>query len=182
MRIISGKFKGRIIRGFNTDGTRPTMDRVKESLFSMIQHNISDAIVLDLFAGSGSLGIEALSNGSNICYFVEINKKMLFILKENLKQLNIKEKYHIMNIDYSQALKHFKNNNIKFDIIFLDPPYNKHYINDALNKILKYGLLNSDGLVICEYTDEKINNDQFTTIKEKQYNHVKIKILQQNNN
>ncbi len=91
MRVISGKYKGKTIKGFNQEGTRPTMDRVKESLFSMLQSDIKNSIVLDLFAGSGSLGIEALSSGSKLCYFVEKDKKMFSILKDNLNNLKIEE-------------------------------------------------------------------------------------------
>ena len=79
MRVISGKYRGKNLLGFNIDGTRPTMDRVKESLFATIQINIKDSIVLDLFAGSGSLGIEALSNGASKCYFNDINKECIKI-------------------------------------------------------------------------------------------------------
>ena len=80
MRIISGKYKGKKLDGFDIEGTRPTMDRVKESLFGIIQNNLKDSICLDLFAGSGSLGIEALSNGASACYFVDKNKQILNIL------------------------------------------------------------------------------------------------------
>ncbi len=81
MRVISGKYKGKKLIGFDIDGTRPTMDRVKESLFGIIQNKIKDSIVLDLFAGSGSLGIEALSNGAKMCYFVDNNIELINIIK-----------------------------------------------------------------------------------------------------
>ena len=83
VRVISGKYKGRILEGFNINGTRPTMDRVKESMFAMIQNNLKDKVVLDLFAGSGSLGIEALSNGAKLCYFVDNNKIAINTIKKN---------------------------------------------------------------------------------------------------
>ena len=82
MRVISGKYKGKNLIGFNIDGTRPTMDRVKESLFGIIQNYIKDSIVLDLFAGSGSLGIEALSNGASSCYFFDNNIELVNIIKK----------------------------------------------------------------------------------------------------
>ena len=83
MRVISGKYKGKNLIGFDIDGTRPTMDRVKESLFAMIQGYIKNSVALDLFAGSGSLGIEALSNGASGCYFVDNNKELIDIIKQN---------------------------------------------------------------------------------------------------
>src|SRR5574344_774599 len=91
MRVISGKYKGKYLKGFDIDGTRPTMDRVKESLFGIIQNNIYDSICLDLFAGSGSLGIEALSNGAKKCYFNDSNNEMIKILKLNLITPSIKK-------------------------------------------------------------------------------------------
>ena len=90
MRVISGKYKGRLLDGFNINGTRPTMDRVKESMFAMIQNYIKDKVVLDLFAGSGSLGIEALSNGAKICYFVDNNKIAIDIIKKNTNGIDNK--------------------------------------------------------------------------------------------
>ena len=89
MKIISGSLKGRTIEGYNIEGTRPTMDRVKESLFGMIQDYIKESTVLDLFAGSGNLGIEAISNGANICYFIDNNKEVIQVLNKNITTLNI---------------------------------------------------------------------------------------------
>ena len=83
MRIISGKYKGRKVDGYNIDGTRPTMDRVKESLIAMIQRNLDNSICLDLFAGSGSVGFEMISNGAKACYFVDNNYKVIETLKKN---------------------------------------------------------------------------------------------------
>ena len=90
MRVISGVLKGRNVKGYDIDGTRPTMDRVKESMFATIQNNLKDSVCLDLFCGSGNLGIEAISNGSKLCYFVDNNIKAIKVVEENLKTLNIK--------------------------------------------------------------------------------------------
>ena len=87
MRVISGTLKGKNIKGYNISGTRPTMDRVKESVFSTIQDSIKNSVVLDLFAGSGQLGIEAISNGSKLCYFIDNNKEAINTIKKNLKSL-----------------------------------------------------------------------------------------------
>ena len=173
MRVISGKYKGKNLIGFDIDGTRPTMDRVKESLFGIIQNYIKNSIVLDLFAGSGSLGIEALSNGAKECYFFDNNIELVNIIKKNTIGIN---GTHIMKSDYKNSLELLKNSNIKFDIIFLDPPYKLNLINDCLNKILEYNLLNKDGIIICEYETEEINSDILTLIKDKKYGSKKIKI------
>lgn len=173
MRIISGKYKGKKLLGDNIKGTRPTMDRVKESLFGIIQNKINDSICLDLFAGSGSLGIEALSNGAKTCYFVDKNKIVIDVLNKNLKDIDGNV---IINNDFIKALKQFSEQNIKFDIIFLDPPYSDYLINPSIGKILEYNLLNKDGIIVCEYETENINCD-LNLIKEKKYGSKKIKIF-----
>lgn len=173
MRVISGKYKGKNLIGFDIDGTRPTMDRVKESLFGIIQNYIKDSTVLDLFAGSGSLGIEALSNGAGSCYFFDNNMELVNIIKKNTIGMN---GVHIMKSDYKNSLELLKNSNIKFDIIFLDPPYKLNLINDCLNRIYEYNLLNNDGIVVCEYENENITTNKYELIKEKKYGSKNIKI------
>ena len=118
MRVISGKYKGKKLKGYNIDGTRPTMDRVKESLFATVQNKIKNSKCLDLFAGSGALGIEALSMGALSCDFIDNNIIAIKTITENT--VNIEENYNILNIDYKRFLKTTKN---KYAIIFLDPPY-----------------------------------------------------------
>ena len=174
MRVISGKYKGRNLIGFDIDGTRPTMDRVKESLFGSIQNYIKDSTVLDLFAGSGSLGIEALSNGAKNCYFVDSNIELINIIKKNT--INIKEDINIIKCDYKVALQDFKNKNVKFDVIFLDPPYKFNLINDCLEKIKEYNLLNENGLIVCEYESEIVDTPYYNLIKYKKYGSKSIKI------
>lgn len=175
MRVISGKYKGRIIDGYDIEGTRPTQDRVKESLFAIIQNELYDSVVLDLFSGSGNLGIEALSNGARECFFVDINSKCCDIIKKNIKDI---DNCHVLNFDYKKALDYFYNNNIKFDLIFLDPPYSLNCLDNIIETIIKYNLLNSDGLIICEYENDnfKDNYDNLEVIKDKKYGYKNIKI------
>ena len=174
MRIISGKYKGRYITGFDIDGTRPTMDRVKESLFGMIQDYISDSSCLDLFAGSGSLGIEALSCGAKECYFVDNNINIINIIKKNINTI---ENAFIIKKDFKNALKEFSNQNKTFDVIFLDPPYKLNLINPAINIILENNLLKDNGIIICEYETEEFDIKSFKLLKEKKYGLKKIKII-----
>lgn len=166
MRVISGKYKGKNIEGFNINGTRPTMDRVKESLFGIIQNYVKDSIVLDLFAGSGSLGIEALSNGAKSCYFVDNGREIKKILQHNLTGI---EGSVFVDSDYQKALASFKAKNIQFDIIFLDPPYYEHLINNAVKLIKEYNLLAPKGIIVCEFVDEEINDYGYELIKDKKY-------------
>lgn len=168
MRVISGLYKGRNLKGFDIDGTRPTMDRVKESVFSSIQNYIDESVVLDLFSGSGNLGIEALSNGASMCYFVDKNKIAINTIKENIDMLNITN-YKLINDDYMNALNSFIDK-IKFDLIFLDPPYKLNCIDNIIRFILDNDLLNNNGLIICEY-DSEINKEyeELKIIKDKKY-------------
>ena len=174
MKIISGIYKGRNILGYNIDGTRPTQDRVKENLFNIINFDIQDKIVLDLFAGSGNLGIEALSRGAKYAYFVDDSKKAIDIIKTNINNLNINNCKVIKN-DFKKAL----NTIDKVDIIFLDPPYKTNFIEKAIKIIDKLDLINNNGLIICE--SDSINkilySDNYEVTKSKQYSDKYIVIL-----
>ena len=168
MRIISGILKGRVIKGYDIDGTRPTMDRVKESIFSSIQNYIPDSVVLDLFAGSGNLGFEAISNYANKCYFVDKNKKCTDMINENIKLFKI-DNASVITSDYKDALIKLKDT--KFDIVFLDPPYkNNDYIDYSIKFLVDNNMLNKNGIIICEYDNSIIADyDSLEIIKEKKY-------------
>ena len=177
MKVIQGKHKGTILKGFEIDGTRPTMDRVKESLFAMIQTKVPDSVVLDLFAGSGNLGIEALSMGAKDCYFVDRNTIAYKTIKENL--IKVKEDGKVFKLDYIEALSTFDN---KFDIIFLDPPYDSDYIDKSIELITKYDLLNKDGIIVCESNDiNKISfSSDYKVLKSRKYGDKIVIILEKN--
>ena len=149
MKIISGLYKGRNILGYDIDGTRPTMERVKESLFAIVQNKIKDSVVLDLFSGSGNLGIEALSQGAKEAYLVDKNYKACNMIKKNIDNLGVVDA-HVINMDYKKALEYLKENHITFDIIFLDPPYDTNCIEKSIELIDKLDILNQNGLIICE--------------------------------
>lgn len=180
MKVISGLYKGRIIEGFDMDGTRPTMERVKESLFATIQNNIEDAVVLDLFSGSGNLGIEALSEGAKYAYLVDYNVKAAKTIKRNLDTIGITNA-EVINMDYLKALDYLKNKDIKFDLIFLDPPYQTSFIEKSVESITKNNLLKEDGLIICESDslDRIVYNDNYKIIKDKKYGDKWVVILKQ---
>ena len=178
MKVLSGIYKGRNILGFDINGTRPTMDRVKESLFAMIQDYIKDKVVLDLFSGSGNLGIEAVSEGAKYAYLVDYNKKAYDTIKKNINTLGINNA-SVINKDYQKALNHFYENNIKFDVIFLDPPYKTNYIEESIKKISLYNLLNQGGIIICENDnlDRITYNEDYTEIKQRKYGDKIVVIL-----
>lgn len=177
MRIISGKYKGKKIIGFDIEGTRPTQDRVKESLFAMIQNEIYESTVLDLFAGSGNLGIEALSNGAKLVYFVDNNPKCIQVLKQNLTSIPEKNS-KVLEMDYQKALTYFWNQQIKFDIIFLDPPYQLTCFNETIQTILKLDLLNTEGILVCEYEFNQFEEKylHLELEKERKYGYKNVRI------
>lgn len=171
MKVISGLLKGRNIEGFDILGTRPTMARVKESIFSMIQNNIKDKIVLDLFAGSGNYGIEAYSNGAKYIYANDANKKCVDIIKKNITNFNIENNFKVLCMDYMKCLNYLKDNNIKLDLVFLDPPYKMDVCKKILEFLKENDMLNDSALVICEITNNNLLEqlDNLRLIKTKKY-------------
>ncbi len=180
MKVISGIYKGRKIIVYDIEGNMPTIDRVKESLFAMIQENIPQSVVLDLFAGSGNLGIESLSRQAKYVYFIDHNKKAIYTIKNNIKTIGI-DNCTVIHDDFEKALKFLKDKKIKFDLIFLDPPYETDYIKISLAAIEKYNLLATNGLIICESNskDKIITSKKFLELKEKKYGDKWVVILQQ---
>ena len=179
MKIISGKYKGRNLLGFDIDGTRPTMDRVKESLFGTIQNYIDNSVVLDLFSGSGNLAIESLSEGAKCAYLVDSNFKAIKVIEKNINTIGV-ENANVVNMDYKKALKYFSDMSIKFDLIFLDPPYKTNYIEESIKLIDEYSLLSNDGIIICESDniDKIIYTDSYKAVKDKNYGDKHIVILE----
>ncbi len=155
MRIISGKARGTKLNTLEGMDTRPTLDRVKESLFNILQNQIYDAKVLDLFAGSGALGLETLSRGAKETILCDNSYKAIRIIEENVKKTHFEKQAKIINSDYKKALNILKNE--KFDIIFLDPPYESTFDIDALNVIILNEMLTEKGIIILEtdHVEEK---------------------------
>ncbi len=177
MRIISGSAKGRKLKTPEGLDTRPTTDRVKESLFNIILKYVFDANVLDLFAGTGNLGLECLSRGSESCVFVEQNKKTFDILKDNIETLNFKEKAIFYNKDSFSVLDDLSKQGKKFDLIFLDPPYGKGYVEKSIEKISKLNLATNDALIVSEFdgidnVPEKVGD--FRIYRVQKYGRVRI--------
>ena len=171
MRVISGYLKGRNLEGYMVETTRPTMDRVKESMFASIQNDIDSSLILDLFCGTGSLGIEAISMGAKKCYFVDNNKNIINYLNKNISNLNIRDKSVVVEKDYKEALLYLKNNGIKFNIILVDAPYKMEVMEEIIKLVCKYELLLDNGLLVLEYSFDKLedNYDNLKLIKYKKY-------------
>ena len=147
MRVISGKARGIALKTPDGMATRPTADRVKEALFSIIQFDIPGAKVLDLFGGTGQLGIEALSRGAESAVFVDEREDACKLIRENLKRTRMEQNGKVVRSDYLQFLKNCKEN---FDIILLDPPYAEVFLENSLKMITEIDILQSGGIIVTE--------------------------------
>ena len=152
MRVITGKARGVQLKTPEGLQTRPTTDRVKEALFSIIQFEIPCARVLDLFGGTGQLGIEALSRGAKSAVFVDESEKACALIKENLHRAKMLEDAKVVRSDYMQYLQNCRE---QFDIIFLDPPYAEVFLENALKKLTEIDILQSGGIIVAERPVEK---------------------------
>ena len=182
MRIIAGKMRGTKLFTLDGDNTRPTLDRVKEPLFSIINFKLQDAIVLDLFSGSGALGLESISRGADKAFLCDNSRLAINIIKQNVQKTRAEENVEIVFKNYEKALEDFKNRNIKFDIVFLDPPYKTNFAEIATEAIIKQNLLNEDGIIIIETdTKEKVvqnlQNLDVNLYDERKYGRVSLLFL-----
>ena len=152
MRVISGTAKGIVLKTPNGMLTRPTADRVKEAMFSILQFELPGAVVLDLFGGTGQLGIEALSRGAKRAVFVDEREDACKLISENLKKTKFVENASVYKSDYAAYLKKCSE---KFDIILLDPPYAEVFLENSLNLITEIDILQSGGIIVTERPLEK---------------------------
>lgn len=150
MRIVAGKARGRKLFSPPTDETRPTLDRIKESIFNIIQGYVMDAVVVDVFAGTGSLGLEAASRGAKKCYLIDKSPNTFPYLKKNIETLKFQEECTALNMDSYDALRMFVRNKEEFDIIFIDPPYCKEMIPNAMKIVKEGNLLKKDGIIVSK--------------------------------
>ncbi len=151
MRIITGTARGVKLETLDgEDITRPTSERVKEGVFSAIQFEVADKRVLDLFAGSGQLALEALSRGADSAVIIDESDKAIEVIKNNAKKTNLMKKCRIARQDYSEYLKS-ANGREKFGLIFLDPPYSKDMQNEILKKLCRTDIIDDDCIIVCEH-------------------------------
>lgn len=153
MRVISGTARGTKINSIESLATRPTLDRVKEALFSKIQMQIPNAQVLDLFAGSGALGIECISRGAKHCVFCDKSYEASKMIMQNIEKTRMKEQSTIIQKDYKKCIESL--NGQQFDLIFIDPPYRLDIAIDAIKRIVENHLLTKEGTIIIETDDDK---------------------------
>lgn len=159
--MIAGLHKGRTLHAVPGQNTRPTSDKAKEALFNMIGPYFSGGICLDLFAGTGSLGIEAISRGMERCIFIDRDYTAIRTIQTNVKNLNISKQCEIYKVDAKRALRILAKKSYKFDVVFVDPPYKKMQGGLILNELIEGGLLNLDCIVVMEH-DKEGSMDKFS--------------------
>lgn len=177
MRIISGIRRGHKLADFEGEDVRPTTDRVKESVFNLIQNRIADAEVLDMFSGSGALSFEALSRGASRAVCIDMDKRSVDVIKKNAADLSFEDKCEIINISCFDYMAKAKKS---FDIIFLDPPYNKGIIEPVLDGIVKHSLLKEDGIIVLESdnTDFRDETEGLRAVKQRRYGRTYITVYE----
>ena len=173
MRIIAGKYRGKPLLSPSNKKVRPTGDMVKQGLFTKLQFFVEGKKVLDLFSGSGALGIEAISRGAKKVVFVDKDWESIALTKRNLASIN--EKALVLKCDYTAAIKKLDEN---FDLILVDPPYASGVYDDCLEKIKQKNMLTNDGIIVCEHDKSvQISNKYFDVVDQKHYGTVYLTYL-----
>ena len=179
MRVISGSARGKKLLGTEGFDVRPTLDRVKESVFNMIAFDIPDASVLDLFSGTGALGIEALSRGAKEAVFIDSFPESVAVTKKNLEATHLTDNADVINSD---SIDYLNKCSKIFDIIFIDPPYESDLYEKSLKAIKENSILSEDGFIVLEYdtnTTPPFELCGFEISKDKKYGRVKILIMKE---
>lgn len=169
MRIISGEYRGRKLESPKTNDVRPTTDKVKEAMFSILMPYIPGARCLDLFSGTGALGLEALSRGAEFCLFCDKERESIALTKENIRKCRAESKSRVVHGDYMKTLERADD---KFDIIIMDPPYAAGIYEKCLASIEKLDLLDDDGIIILEHeknVELPSSVGKYSKLKEKRY-------------
>ncbi len=183
MRIITGKAKGIRLKTLEGEATRPTAERVKEAVFSMLIDDIQDREILDLFSGSGQLGLEAISRGANHAILVDRSPHAIRIITENAQKTKLISQCDIKCDDYLSFIK--KNKGNKYDLVFVDPPYASGLYAPVLNGLYEYNMLKPSTLIVCEHGDEQAldfitEKKHFCIIKKSKYGKTFITIISLN--
>lgn len=176
MRIIAGKLRSRQIKTLIGNSTRPTTDKVKEALFNAIGPYFDGGVMLDMFSGSGSIAFEALSRGMNFAVCIDSDNEAVKIINENIKNLELDKVTKLVKSDYQRALR-LINDQYKFDLVYIDPPYHFQDIEKMISLLNKYTLLNVNAIVVVETKKESQLNEQYDDIikyKESVYGITKL--------
>lgn len=163
MRIIGGKAKGTKLYTLEGNNTRPTLDRVKEALFNILQNNIMDSVFLDLFSGSGAIGLEAVSRGAKKSILCDNSKEAIEIIKQNVKKTKFEKQVEVYKLSFDELLTGKINE--KIDLIYIDPPYKTNFAYEALKIILEKELIKPESIIIIETDREEEIDKQLEELK-----------------
>ncbi len=172
MRVITGTAKGKRLLVPKDERVRPTTDRIKETLFNIINSYVRDAVIIDCFAGTGGIGIEALSRGARQAYFIDNHRESIQLIKKNLEITRLEQKGTVLPIETSSALTSLAHKDVKADIIFMDPPYHLNIISSLIEIISQNTLLAEDGIIIAEHDNGIELEDHigsFTKVDQRDY-------------
>ncbi|HPD60856.1 MAG TPA: 16S rRNA (guanine(966)-N(2))-methyltransferase RsmD [Thermodesulfobacteriota bacterium] len=161
MRVFGGILRGRRLQTCRVASLRPTSEKIREAIFNILDPLLTEGSVLDLFAGTGSLGIEALSRGMDRVVFVEQNATVVSFLKKNIRHCHVEDKSEIIRLPVSKGIKVLKLRNEKFALIFLDPPYQEKLAGKTLWEINEAQLITQDGLIIAEHSSQEILEESY---------------------
>ena len=181
MRIITGKAKGIRLVTLEGETTRPTAERVKEAVFSMLQFDIEGRRVLDLFAGSGQMALEAVSRGAREAVLIDKSREAISVINKNIAKTKLDDECKVFCMDWSDYVRRFGSE--KFDIVFLDPPYASSHLREALLRMHEHRVVKDTGIVVCESENEElfsVSGDlegKYEIIKQNGYGRVKIALL-----
>lgn len=180
MRIIGGRAKGSQIYAPKGQDTRPTQDRVRESLFNILQRDVQDATVLDLFAGSGALALEAVSRGASRAVVVDHAREAVQCIRRNVEKLGFAEDVRILPREYHAAIQLLAREGLRFDLVFLDPPYRMDTLGEITGEIKEAGLLQEGALVVVEHRRDgaPAMNEGFVLQSKRSYGDTEISIFQ----
>ncbi len=180
MRVIGGTLKGRKLATIRGTTVRPTADRLREAIFNILADRVEKAVVLDLFAGTGALGIEALSRGAHSAVFVDNSKSAIAILKKNIRYCDIQENATIIKWDVVKNLRFIRSFDLAFNLVFLDPPYNKDCIKPVLKNLYRNGTLEKEACLVIEHADTEPAPEEIAVFKitdERRYGRTLVSFL-----
>ncbi len=180
MRVIAGTARSIRLKVPEGNDIRPTIDRYKETVFNILNQRVVGARFLDIFAGSGANGIEALSRGALYACFVENSRQAQSVITTNLEFTKLFEKGTLMKYDYIKALGALEDQQQKFDIIYLDPPFNQGLENDAIDRLLRSSLIEEGGIIVCESdsaTEIQLKDESYEIYKEKEFKSCKFTFI-----
>ena len=178
LRIIGGEFKGKKLCSVRGKTIRPTADRTRESMFNILSHRVPKTAVLDLYAGTGALGIEALSRGAESAVFVDSSRGSLSVIRRNVESCSLNDRANIIKWNIEKNLNCLKSMRTGFGLVFIDPPYNKGLWKPVINRLKEFNLIAEDGIIILEESkDMEIDQSKFNILADKEWGGTRVLFL-----